>query len=150
MIAEVDRAADEIVDFAARLVRIPTVNPPGEEYEACANVIGDQLRAHGAEVQLLPAIGRIEHTPQHPRINVVGRHGRNGAGDSSQRPLRRRADGPGLDARSVWRRGRRRPLYGRGSCDMKAGIAAAVFAVEAIRRAGIAHTRADRNQRHGR
>ncbi len=30
-------------------------------------------------------------------------------------------------------------LYGRGACDMKAGIAAAVFAVEAIRRAGIAH-----------
>jgi succinyl-diaminopimelate desuccinylase len=28
-------------------------------------------------------------------------------------------------------------IYGRGACDMKAGIAAAVFAVEAIRRAGI-------------
>mgnify|MGYP003352237121 CR=1 FL=1 len=27
-------------------------------------------------------------------------------------------------------------LYGRGSCDMKAGIASAVFAAEAIRRAG--------------
>src|SRR5262245_65077571 len=71
---EIDKAADEIVDFAARLVRIPTVNPPGEEYEACANVIGDQLRAHGADVQLVPAIGRYEHTPQHPRINVIGRH----------------------------------------------------------------------------
>ncbi|MFN7981943.1 MAG: M20/M25/M40 family metallo-hydrolase [Vicinamibacterales bacterium] len=29
-------------------------------------------------------------------------------------------------------------LYGRGSCDMKAGIAAAVYAVEAIRRTGLA------------
>src|SRR5204863_2420096 len=29
-------------------------------------------------------------------------------------------------------------IYGRGTCDMKAGIAAAVFAAEAIRRAGIA------------
>src|ERR671928_1390615 len=28
-------------------------------------------------------------------------------------------------------------IYGRGSCDMKAGIAAAVFAAEAIRRAGV-------------
>ena len=28
-------------------------------------------------------------------------------------------------------------IWGRGACDMKAGIAAAVFAVEAIRRAGI-------------
>ena len=72
MLTEVDRAAEEIVDFAARLIRIPTVNPPGEEYEACANAIGDQLRAHGQDVQLLPAIGRKEHTPQHPRINVIG------------------------------------------------------------------------------
>jgi succinyl-diaminopimelate desuccinylase len=31
-------------------------------------------------------------------------------------------------------------LYGRGSCDMKAGIAAAVFAAEAIRRSGLTHT----------
>jgi hypothetical protein len=32
-----------------------------------------------------------------------------------------------------------RRLYGRGACDMKAGLAAAVFAAEAIRRAGVAH-----------
>ena len=138
---EVDRAADEIVDFAARLVRIPTVNPPGEEYETCANAIGDQLRAHGAEVQLLPAIGKIEHTPRHPRINVVGRH-------------EGRAQGPAIHlnghfdvvpAGLGWTRdpfggeivGDR--LYGRGSCDMKAGLAAAVFAAAAIRRAGVAH-----------
>ncbi|MDP3716994.1 MAG: acetylornithine deacetylase/succinyl-diaminopimelate desuccinylase family protein [Acidobacteriota bacterium] len=141
VLAEVDRAADEMIDFAARLVRIPTVNPPGEEYEACANAIGDQLRAHGADVHLLPAIGKREHTPLHPRINVVGRH------DG-------RVKGPGIHlnghfdvvpAGQGWTRdpfggeiegGR---LYGRGSCDMKAGLAAAVFAAEAIRRAGVAH-----------
>ena len=56
VLAEIDRAADEIVDFAARLIQIPTVNPPGEAYEACANLIGDQLRAHGADVDLLPQV----------------------------------------------------------------------------------------------
>ena len=140
VIAEVDRAADEIVDFAARLVRIPTVNPPGEDYEACANVIGDQLRAHGAEVQLLPAIGRHEHTPQHPRINVVGRH------DGTGPAIHLNGHFDVVPAGLGWTRdpfggeiadGR---LYGRGSCDMKAGIAAAVFAVEAIRRSGITTT----------
>ena len=142
---------DEIVDFAARLVRIPTVNPPGEEYEACANVIGDQLRAHGADVQLLPAIGRHEHTPQHPRINVVGRHaGRRRAGDPPQRPLRRRARRSRLDARSVRRRDRRRPLvwprllrhegrHRRGGVCRRGDPARR-------RRA----RRADRSQRHGR
>ncbi|HEX7281002.1 MAG TPA: hypothetical protein VF239_03020, partial [Vicinamibacterales bacterium] len=58
VITEVDRARDEIVDFASRLVRIPTINPPGNDYETCAGVIGDQLRAHGADVHLLPALGR--------------------------------------------------------------------------------------------
>jgi succinyl-diaminopimelate desuccinylase len=49
------------------------VNPPGAEYEACANVMADQLRSHGAEVQMLPCVCRAEHTAQHPRVNVVGR-----------------------------------------------------------------------------
>jgi succinyl-diaminopimelate desuccinylase len=136
VLAEVDRAAGEIVDFAARLIRIPTVNPPGEEYETCANVIGDQLRAHGADVQLLPAIGRHEHTSQHPRINVVGRH------DGTGPAIHLNGHFDVVPAGLGWTRdpfggeiadGR---LYGRGSCDMKAGLAAAVFAVEAIRRAG--------------
>jgi len=141
IVAEVDRAADEIVDFAARLVRIPTVNPPGEEYEACANAIGDQLRAHGADVHLLPAIGKLEHTPLHPRINVVGRH----EGGSSGPAIHLNGHFDVVPAGQGWTRdpfggeivGDR--LYGRGSCDMKAGLAAAVFAAEAIRRAGVAH-----------
>jgi len=141
VLAEVDRAAGEIVDFAARLVRIPTVNPPGEEYEACAGAIGDQLRAHGAEVQLLPAVGKREHTPRHPRINVVGRH----AGGANGPAIHLNGHFDVVPAGQGWTRdpfggeivGDR--LYGRGSCDMKAGLAAAVFAAEAIRRAGVAH-----------
>ncbi len=141
VLAEVDRAASEIVDFASRLVLIPTVNPPGEEYEACANVIGDQLRAHGADVQLLPAVGMAEHTPHHPRINVVGRHPGRAAGPAIHLNGHFDVVPPGLG----WTRdpfggevvGDR--LYGRGSCDMKSGLAAAVFAAEAIRRAGVAH-----------
>ena len=34
-------------------------------------------------------------------------------------------------------------LYGRGACDMKAGLAAAVFAAVAIQRAGVPHRGAD-------
>ena len=140
IVAEVDRAADEIIDFASRLVRIPTVNPPGEQYESCAKAIADQLRAHGAEVQLLPAIGRFEHTAEHPRINVVGRldgkgpavhlNGHFDVVPTGQGWTRDPFGGEVVDGL----------LYGRGSCDMKAGLAAAVFAAEAIRRAGVKHT----------
>src|SRR6266511_1855217 len=53
VLAEVDRAAGEIVEFTQDLVRIPTINPPGEAYEACARFIGERLaqfenRAHAS------------------------------------------------------------------------------------------------------
>lgn len=139
--AEIDRSRDEIVDFAARLIRIPTVNPPGEAYESCAAAIGDQLRAHGAVVQLLPAVGRIEHTPEHPRINVIGRQ----EGSAAAPAIHLNGHFDVVPVGLGWTRnpfgadieGDR--LYGRGACDMKAGIASAVFAVEAIRRAGATH-----------
>lgn len=139
IVSEIDRAADAIVDFAARLVRIPTVNPPGEAYEACANVIGAELRAHGADVQLLPAVGRVEHTARHPRINVIGRY----AGAQHGPAIHLNGHFDVVPPGQGWTRdpfggevvdGR---LYGRGSCDMKAGLAAAVFAAAAIHRAGV-------------
>ena len=70
--AEVDRATDEIVQFTADLVRIPTVNPPGEEYDACAHFLGDFLQRRAFEVEYIAAEGRPEHTARHPRINVIG------------------------------------------------------------------------------
>jgi succinyl-diaminopimelate desuccinylase len=139
VLAAVDEAADEIVDFTAALVRVPTINPPGELYEDCARLIGATLRLQGFEVEYLAAEGRPEHTERHPRINVVGtRAGRN------RHPLvHLNGHFDVVPAGQGWTRdpfggeiadGR---IYGRGSCDMKAGIAAAVYAADAIRRADI-------------
>jgi succinyl-diaminopimelate desuccinylase len=139
VLLEVDRAADEIVDFASRLIRIPTVNPPGEEYEVCANLIADQLRAHGADVQLLPAVGRVEHTAEHPRINVVGRLDGHGPAVHLNGHFDVVPTGQGWTRDPFGGEVANGLLYGRGSCDMKAGLAAAVFAAEAIRRAGVTH-----------
>src|SRR2546426_576125 len=79
VVSEVDRAADEIVRFTADLVRIPTINPPGEAYEPCARLIGDRLMRGGFEVEYIVAEGRPEHTSRYPRVNVVG--GRRGSRD---------------------------------------------------------------------
>jgi len=139
VLSAVDVAADEIVDFTRELIRQPTVNPPGDGYPACAEVIRRRLNAFGFETRLVPAEGRPEHTARHPRVNVIGR--RRGR---SLRPLVHlnghfdvvpAGDGWTVDPfKGVVRDGK---IYGRGACDMKAGIAAAVYAAEAIRRADV-------------
>src|SRR5256885_2406950 len=138
VLAEIDRAADEIVQFTADLVRIPTINPPGDEYEACARFLGDHLRRHDFEVEYVVADGRPEHTARYPRVNVVGsRRGGDGPvvhlnGHIDVVPP---GDGWTLDPfAGVVRDG---CIFGRGVCDMKAGLAAAVYAADAIARAGV-------------
>jgi succinyl-diaminopimelate desuccinylase len=138
VLAEVDAARDELVEYARELVRIPTVNPPGDLYEDCARFIGNDLARRGFEVEYIAAEGRPEHTRQFPRVNVIGtRRGSPGRvvhlnGHFDVVPA---GGGWSVDPfASVVRDDR---IYGRGICDMKAGIAAAVFAAEAISRAGV-------------
>src|SRR5580765_22217 len=138
ILSEVDRAADEIVEFTADLVRIPTVNPPGEEYDACAHFLGDFLKRRAFEIEYVEAEGRPEHTARHPRVNVVGSR-RGGPGPvvhlNGHIDVVPPGDGWTVDPfGGLVRDGK---IYGRGVCDMKAGIASAVFAAEAIARAGV-------------
>ena len=140
VLREVDGLKDEVVAFTSELIRIPTVNPPGENYEDCARLIGRRLSACGFEVEYHAAEGRPEHTRAHPRLNVVG--ARPGTGPGRVVHLNGHFDV--VPAGSGWtvdpfggalREGR---IWGRGACDMKAGLAAAVYAAEALRRAGVA------------
>ncbi len=139
VLAEVEAARDEIVAFTAEMIRIPTVNPPGEGYRDCAELIGRRLGATGLAVEYVEAEGRPEHTAAYPRVNVVGR----GAALPERPRLHLNGhfdvvppgDGWTVDPfAGVVREGR---IYGRGASDMKSGIAAAVFALEALRRAGV-------------
>ena len=138
VLAEVDRATDELVAFTADLVRIPTVNPPGEEYEACAHFLGDFLQRRAFAVEYVAAEGRPEHTARHPRVNVIGSR-RGGPGPVVH--LNGHIDvvpaGEGWTVDPFGGLVQDGKIYGRGVCDMKAGIAAAVFAAEAIARAGV-------------
>jgi succinyl-diaminopimelate desuccinylase len=138
VLSEIDRAAGEIVQFTTDLVRIPTVNPPGEAYEACARFLGDYLERRSFAVEYIAAEGRAEHTVRHPRVNVIGSR-RGGAGPvvhlNGHIDVVPPGDGWTVDPfGGVVRDGK---IFGRGVCDMKAGIAASVFAAEAIDRAGV-------------
>lgn len=136
----VDALREEMVAFLQGLIRIPTINPPGDEYRAAAEFIGRQLRQFEYDVEYIAADGRPEHTPRHPRINVIGRF-QDGAAARPVLHFNGHFDvvAPG----AAWtvdpfagliQDGK---LYGRGAADQKAGIAASIFAVEAIRRSGV-------------
>jgi succinyl-diaminopimelate desuccinylase len=129
---------DEIVALTQSLVRIPTTNPPGDAYRECAEFIGRRLAARGFTVSYLRAEGSPGDSDRYPRINVLARH-------DSGRPGRcvhfnghidvvEPGRGWSMDPfAAVVRDGR---LYGRGSCDMKGGLAAAIVAVECLLEAG--------------
>ncbi len=136
VLREVEAAADEITAFAAELVRIPTVNPPGEEYRAAAELIADHLRRAGMEVEFF----QVSQQPEDlPRPNVVGML----EGDSPGPCVHFNGHfdvvppGEGWTVDPFGGKVANGRLYGRGSADMKAGLAAALFAVESIRRAGV-------------
>lgn len=135
----IEAERDELVEFTRALIRIPTVNPPGDAYEPCARLIGDTLREHRFDVEYYTAHDRPEHSVRYPRVNVVGRR----TGRSTRPALHLNGHFDVVPAGEGWtvdpfegalRDGR---VYGRGASDMKGGLAAAVFAAEAIRRAGI-------------
>ena len=139
VLAAVEQSAAEMVDFTAALIRVPTINPPGDAYPDCARIIGNKLAECGFEVDYVAAEGRPEHTRAHPRVNVVGlrrgRHERPAVHLNGHFDVVPAGEGWTVDPfGGIVRDGR---IYGRGACDMKAGIAAAVFAAEAIRRSGI-------------
>jgi len=131
--------AGEMVEFLRELIAIPTVNPPGENYAACADWLGARLARFDYDVEMVPAEGRPEHTAEHPRVNVIAR-----LRGAPARPLLHFnghfdvvpvGDGWTVDPfAGTVRDGK---IYGRGATDQKAGIAASIFAVEAIRRAGV-------------
>jgi succinyl-diaminopimelate desuccinylase len=135
----IDELTEEMVEFLKQIVRIPTTNPPGENYADCAQVIGEKLIEFGYDVNYVEATGRPECTRRHPRVNLIGRQ----PGESFHPTLHFNGhidvvppgDGWTVDPfAAVERDGR---VYGRGVTDQKAGIAASIFAVEAIRRAGV-------------
>src|SRR3984885_2116161 len=135
----VEETGSEMIAFLQELVRIPTVNPPGEHYEANAELIGGKLREFGYDTHYIAAEGCREHTEEYPRLNVLGRM----EGSRARPCLHFNGHFDVVPVGEGWtvdpfgaeiREGR---LYGRGASDQKAGIAASIFAIEAIRRSGL-------------
>jgi len=131
---EIEGRRDEIVALARDLIRFPTVNPPGEAYRPCAEFLGDRLKHRGFDVTYVRAEGTPGDNDKYPRINVVGRREGSRPGPcvhfNGHLDVVQTGAGWTVDPfEGVVKDGK---LYGRGACDMKGGLAAAVVAVEAL------------------
>ncbi|GMV16408.1 MAG: acetylornithine deacetylase/succinyl-diaminopimelate desuccinylase family protein [Polyangiaceae bacterium] len=139
LLEEAERAQDELVALTQALVRIPSVNPPGEHYRDAAELLGADLAERGYQVAYHEAEGSRSHSRAHPRVNVLAR-----LGDGAHPVVHLNGHLDVVPASAGWTvdpfaglvtDGK---LYGRGTADMKAGLAAGVLAVEVARRAGLA------------
>ncbi len=140
LMRSIDARRDEIVQLTRDLIRFPTLNPPGEAYRPCAEFIGARLRRRGFAVEYVRAVGTPGDDERHPRINVIGRR-ESGAGGpcvhfNGHIDVVQTGAGWTVDPfAGVIRDGR---LFGRGACDMKGGLAAAIVAVETLIDSGLA------------
>jgi succinyl-diaminopimelate desuccinylase len=127
---------DEMAALLAELVAVATENPPGRNYRTCTDLIERRLREHGL------ACERVQPSEQPPGSAL----------DTGEIPVSLLA-GHGHGERTLYFHGhydvvpaqspeqfqpsrKEHFLFGRGSCDMKGGIVAMLYAIRALRECG--------------
>ncbi len=130
----IDERVDDLVELTCDLIRFPTVNPPGDAYQPCAEFIGERLKKRGFAIDYVRGEGAPGDCDRYPRMNVIARREGKAAGPT----VHFNGHIDVVEAGSGWtvapfdalvRDGK---VWGRGACDMKGGLAAAIIAVEAL------------------
>lgn len=150
--AQVDALRAELTSFLQTLVQTPSL--PGHEQKA-QRLVADKLRTLGLGVEVVSS--ELDDLKDHPafcddgvpfrdRLNVIGRWPGTGT-TSGTTPARSLILNGHMDVvptsnESLWSDSpwsgaiRDGKLYGRGSCDMKAGVTANIFAIQTLRALG--------------
>lgn len=134
LLAEIGARRDELIALTQDLIRIPTVNPPGENYLEICEYLKQRLSKRGYGIELVRGTGKPGDSDGYPRWNVVARREGRGAGETvhfnSHHDVVEVGRGWTVDPfGGEFRDGR---IYGRGACDMKGGLAASIIAAEAF------------------
>jgi acetylornithine deacetylase len=150
--SEIDRAVEaaqeELIAFLQKMVQ--TASLPDHEHDV-QNLVVQKLRAMGLEVEIVSS--NFDDLRAHPafgddgfsatdRINVIGRWLGTGSGNGQSLILNGHVDVVPVGDLSLWADSpwsgvvRDGKMFGRGSCDMKSGLCAGIFAVDVLQRLG--------------
>ncbi len=133
-----------LIQFVTDFCAIPTVNPPGAEYERCVKFLEKKLRSIGLKTWILrtPEKELRKLVPgwskEYPRASVMARWD-----VGATRTLLLTGHYDVVPPTAGWSTDPFKPvirggkMYARGTADMKGSDAAAIFMVEAMRDAGI-------------
>lgn len=131
---EIAGRRDDLVELTQDLIRIPTLNPPGEFYRDICEFLAARLGKSGFEIKLLRARGTPGDSDRYPRWNVIAR--REGRMPGPCVHFNSHIDvvetGSGWTFDPFGGTVEDGKIYGRGACDMKGGLAASIVAVEAF------------------
>jgi succinyl-diaminopimelate desuccinylase len=123
---------NEMAALLAELVAIPTENPRGKNYRACADLLERRLGEFGLDCERVSAAGSYREADDAP-ICLLGIYGR------GERTLYFHGHYDVVPAQSAEQFQPIRKehfLFGRGSCDMKGGIVAMLYAIRALKETG--------------
>lgn len=129
---EIDARRDDLIALTQDLIRIPTLNPPGEAYLEICEYLAERLRPRGFAIEMVRAHGTPGDSDRYPRWNVIAR--REGAEAGECVHFNSHIDvvetGPGWTVDPFGGELKNGKIYGRGTCDMKGGLAASIIAAE--------------------
>jgi succinyl-diaminopimelate desuccinylase len=120
---------DVMASLLAELVSIPTENPPGKNYGACVDLLEKELRGHGLDCERVAAPNQKKDGGE-ALVSLFAGYGR------GERTLYFHGHYDVVPAQSAeqFRPVRKDHfLFGRGSCDMKGGIVAMLYAILALK-----------------
>ncbi|WP_375687590.1 acetylornithine deacetylase/succinyl-diaminopimelate desuccinylase family protein [Pseudooceanicola sp. LIPI14-2-Ac024] len=132
--AAIEAKRDDLIALTQDLIRIPTLNPPGENYREICDYLAARLGKRGFKIELVRAEGAPGDCEKYPRWNVIARKEGSKPGECVHFNSH-------IDVVDVGRGWTKDPfggeledgkVYGRGACDMKGGLAASIIAAEAF------------------
>jgi len=123
---------EEMGALLSELVAVPTENPPGKNYRVCADLLEKRLRQTGLECERLEAPVTTSDEGDRP-VCLIASYG------SGERVFYFHGHYDVVPAQSQEQFQPIRKehfLFGRGSCDMKGGIVAMLYAILALKESG--------------